>query len=127
MRVRRGEEVQGNVGGEDVLREGGLEEGREAFLEDAEGCDVSTTCLRETRGMRDKWDASEIKLYGVTKGYINSLFPSLALFGSTGSLPPPNGIHAAPVASKYVGETGLLSAEAAMARLTCAATSGAAS
>lgn len=37
VRVRRGEEVEGDVGGEQVLLEGGLEEGRKAVLEDAEG------------------------------------------------------------------------------------------
>lgn len=35
--VRRGEEVEGYGGREDVLREGGVEEGREAGLQDSEG------------------------------------------------------------------------------------------
>lgn len=37
VRVRRGEEAEGDVGGENVLRERGLEERREVFLEDPEG------------------------------------------------------------------------------------------
>lgn len=37
VRVRRGEEMQRDVGGEDVLLEGGLEEGREAVFEDSQG------------------------------------------------------------------------------------------
>ena len=36
VRVRGGKEVEGDLGGEDPLREGRLEECREALLEDAE-------------------------------------------------------------------------------------------
>jgi hypothetical protein len=34
----RREEMEGNLRGEDLLREGGVEERWEAFLKDAEGC-----------------------------------------------------------------------------------------
>ena len=40
----RGEEVEGYVGGEDLLGEGGLEEGGETVLEDAEGWGVLMSC-----------------------------------------------------------------------------------
>ena len=50
--VRGWEEVEGDVGGEDFLREGGGEEGGEAGLEDSEGWVVSgllceVPCVRE--------------------------------------------------------------------------------
>jgi hypothetical protein len=38
MRVRGGEEVEGYLRGEDFLREGRLQQGGEAFLENAESC-----------------------------------------------------------------------------------------
>lgn len=45
MGVGGGEQVEGDVGGEDVLLERSLEESREAVLEDAKSCTVIPLAL----------------------------------------------------------------------------------
>jgi hypothetical protein len=77
--VGRGEEVQRDVGREDLLWEGGLEQGRETFLEDAQSWEAWVSTCRSAASCR-------MGLGGW--GVLRSLLPNFALRSSGGLLGP---------------------------------------
>lgn len=77
MLVRRGEEVQGDVGREDFLRQRRFEECWEALLEDAKSWRQPLVSLLDLSWGIGPW-AKEGKMEPL------SLFPSLTLRGSGG-------------------------------------------
>lgn len=77
MWVGRGEKVQRDVGREDLLWEGRLEEGRETFLEDAQGWEAWVSISRSVVPCRTGWG-----------GVVRSLLPNFVLRSSGGLLGP---------------------------------------
>lgn len=73
----RGEEVQRDVGREDLLREGRLEEGRESFLEDAQSWEAWVSISTPVCPCRAELGA-----------VVGSLLPNFALRSSGGLLGP---------------------------------------